>query len=511
MAVHVFFIASGSINLNKNLAEDLEFDTMTDNIVENSLPDYQKYQEHHIHHWEQIAERNNQWNTCNRYYHKRLQDVVKFVVPPAQRVIEIGCGTGDLLASLQPSYGVGIDFSEGMIKEARKKYPDLHFLHVDAHELDLNEKFDVIILSDVVNELWDVQSVFHKISEITTPQSRIVINFYSRLWELPLGFVRKIGLAKPMLLQNWLTVEDISGLLALADFEVIRHWEEIIWPVRTPVIDSLMNRFLAKIWPFRIFALTHFLVAKPCASVSAAHELPKVSVVVPARNEAGNIERIMESVPDMGAQTELVFVEGGSTDDTYDVIEKAIKKNPHRVAKLLRQTGKGKGDAVRLGFNHADGDILMILDADLTVPPKDLPRFYEALHTGKAEFVNGVRLVYPMEKEAMRFFNLLGNKFFSLVFSWLLGQPIKDTLCGTKVLWKKDYERIAENRSYFGEFDPFGDFDLLFGAAKLNLKMIEIPIRYRERTYGTTNISRWKHGLLLLRMVFFALKRIKFI
>jgi glycosyltransferase involved in cell wall biosynthesis len=166
---------------------------------------------------------------------------------------------------------------------------------------------------------------------------------------------------------------------------------------------------------------------------------------------------------------------------------------------------------VRLGFQHAQGDILMILDADLTVPPEDLPRFYNALYKGRAEFINGVRLVYPMEKEAMRFLNLLGNKFFSLVFSWLLGQPIKDTLCGTKALWKTDYERIAANRSYFGDFDPFGDFDLLFGAAKLNLKIIEVPIRYRERTYGTTNISRWKHGWLLLRMVFFALRRIKFV
>lgn len=212
----------------------------------------------------------------------------------------------------------------------------------------------------------------------------------------------------------------------------------------------------------------------------------------------------------MGSETELIFVEGGSTDDTYEVIEKAISDHPHRASKLLKQTGKGKGDAVRLGFQNAQGDILMILDADLTVPPEDLPRFYDAIHSGKAEFVNGVRLVYPMEKEAMRFLNLVGNKFFSLVFSWLLGQPIKDTLCGTKVLWKRDYERIAANRSYFGDFDPFGDFDLLFGAAKLNLKIVEVPVRYRERIYGTTNISRWKHGWLLLKMVFFALRKIKF-
>jgi SAM-dependent methyltransferase len=472
---------------------------------------YVDYKDRRIAHWDKIAAETVKWNTFNGYYHRRLKEIVQFIIPPGQRVIEIGCGPGDFLASLQPSYGVGVDFSEQMIKRAKTRHRDLHFIQIDAHELDLKDKFDFVILSDVVNELWDVQSVLEKISAFTTPRSRIVINFYSRLWELPLELIRKSGLAKPMLLQNWLTVDDMKGLLSLSDFEVIRHWDEILWPVRTPLIDSLLNRFIVRIWPFQFFALTHFVVAKPLASCSSDEKLPTVSVIIPARNESGNIRKIFAEVPEMGASTELIFVEGGSDDDTYSAIEKAMADNPHRAVKLLRQTGKGKGDAVRLGFQHARGDILMILDADLTVPPEDLPRFCSALGKGNAEFVNGVRLIYPMEKEAMRFLNLLGNKFFSLVFSWLLGQPIKDTLCGTKALWKKDYERIAANRSYFGDFDPFGDFDLLFGAAKLNLKIMEVPVRYRERTYGTTNISRWRHGWLLLRMVYFALRRIKFV
>jgi glycosyltransferase involved in cell wall biosynthesis len=213
----------------------------------------------------------------------------------------------------------------------------------------------------------------------------------------------------------------------------------------------------------------------------------------------------------MGRGTELVFVEGHSTDDTYVTIEREIACRPDRQCQLLRQTGKGKGDAVRLGFEPARGDVLMILDADLTVAPEDLPRFLDALCSGKGEFINGVRLVYPMQKQAMRFFNLLGNKFFSLAFSWLLGQSIKDTLCGTKVVSAADYQRIAAQRAYFGDFDPFGDFDLLFGAARLNLKIVDLPIRYRERTYGTTNIQRWRHGWLLLQMVLFAARRIKFI
>jgi len=472
---------------------------------------YKNYQNKRINHWDQIAGGSEDGEGCGGYYHKRLQDVLQFIVPSGQRIIEIGCGRGDLLASLKPSYGVGVDFSNEMIKHAKNRYPDLHFIQADAHKLDPKTKFDFVILSDLVNDLWDVQSVLQNIRSFTTPKSRIIITSYSRLWELPFSVFRKLRLAKPALFQNWLTVEDIAGLLSLADLEVIRQWDEMIWPLRTPIIDTILNRFVTKIWPFKIFALTHIIVAKPCANNAELPSAPKVSVIVPARNEEGNIVRIFASVPEMGGGTELIFVEGHSTDDTYSTIESAIKANPHRPSQLLRQEGKGKGDAVRLGFKHANGDILMILDADLTVPPEDLPRFYEVLASGKAEFVNGVRLVYPMEKEAMRFFNILGNKFFSLAFSWLLGQPIKDTLCGTKVLWKADYERIAVSRSYFGDFDPFGDFDLLFGAAKLNLKISEVPIRYRERTYGTTNIQRWKHGWLLLRMVCFAAGKIKFV
>jgi glycosyltransferase involved in cell wall biosynthesis len=259
-------------------------------------------------------------------------------------------------------------------------------------------------------------------------------------------------------------------------------------------LGGFANRFLVRIWPFRELALSNFIVARPAPERASE---AKVSVVIAARNEAGNIKAIFERTPKMGHETEIIFVEGHSKDDTYTAIEREMAAHPATASLLLKQPGIGKADAIRAGFDRATGDILMILDADLV--------------SGKGEFINGVRLVYPMEQEAMRTLNFIGNKFFSLAFSWLLGQPIKDTLCGTKVLWKRDYEQITANRSYFGDFDPFGDFDLIFGAAKLNLKIVDLPIRYRERTYGTTNISRWKHGLLLLRMVAFAARRIKFI
>ncbi len=370
------------------------------------------------------------------------------------------------------------------------------------------ESFDFIVLSDIVNDLWDVQAALEKVRSCCVPNTRIVFNFFSHLWERPLALAQWLGIATPTLPQNWLTAGDLENLLRLSGYEPFRAWPEVIAPLPFPGA-GIANRIFAKIAPFRWFAMTNFLIARPAPTQSP--HAPLVSVVVAARNESGHIDELMARIPEMGGGTEIVFVEGRSTDDTYEVIARTIAANPQRNCKLLKQSGKGKGDAVRAGFAATTGDILMILDADITVPPEDLQRFYEVLVSGRGEFGNGVRLVYPMQDQAMRFANLVGNKFFAWAFSWLLGQPIRDTLCGTKVLWKADYERIAANRNYFGEFDPFGDFDLLFGAAKLNLKILEVPIRYRARRYGETNISRWRHGVLLLRMVIFAARRIKFV
>jgi hypothetical protein len=462
-------------------------------------------------HWDAVARKGDTWTSWGAYYHRRIKQLYEFLVAPGQRVLEIGCAMGDLLAAVKPALGIGIDCSGEMVKRAARRHGHLHFLQGDAHNLPLKQTFDVVIFSDVLNDLWDVQEVFEEIASLCTNRTRIVINTYSRLWELPLALAQRLDLATPTLGQNWLTVEDIAGLLSLAYFDVIRHWSEILWPLETPVLAQIFNRFLGKIWLFKYFNLTNFIIARPQPTRRPMHTEPLVSVIVPARNEAGNIHHIFASTPEMGSGTELVFVEGHSRDDTYSVIKQQIADHPERRCKLFQQSGVGKGDAVRLGFAEASGDVLMILDADLTVPPEDLPRFYAVLLSGKGDFANGVRLVYPMEDQAMRYLNMVGNKFFSLAFSWLLGQPIKDTLCGTKVLWKVDYEMIAANRSYFGDFDPFGDFDLLFGAARLNHKIAEVPVRYRERKYGSTNIQRWKHGWLLLRMVFFAAGRIKFV
>ena len=344
-----------------------------------------------------------------------------------------------------------------------------------------------------------------------TPSTRVIITYYSNLWRPVLRVATALGLRSETPEENWIAPEDLRNLLLLAGYELVREESKLLIPIYIPLLSYLANRFLAPLPGFRLFNLLNIAVAR-LTGLAVSDRPLSVSVVIPARNEAGNIEAAILRTPAMGPDDELIFIEGNSTDNTWETIcQMQQKYQSIRTIRIDRQEGKGKGDAVRKGFALAQREILMILDADLTVPPEELPRFYDALVSRKGEFINGSRLVYPMEKQAMQFLNLLGNKFFAAMFSFVLGQRFKDTLCGTKVLSRENYQRLALHRKYFGEFDPFGDFDLIFGAARMALRIVEVPVHYRERTYGSTNIHRWKHGVILLRMLAFAAARIKFI
>jgi SAM-dependent methyltransferase len=436
-----------------------------------------------------------------------LERYFSLIIPEGKRVIEIGCGSGNLLNAVKPKYGVGIDFAPEVIEIAQSKYPYLHFKVDDVEELQTEEVFDYIILSDLLSCLWDAQKAIHNIRKLCHPQTRIVISQYNFLWEPVIKFLEWIGLKQKQPIANWLSIKDTEGLLLLEGFQTIRMEKKILLPVYIPLLHWILNGFIANLPGFSHLGLISLHVSRP---VSNEERPSSISIIIPARNERGNIENAIKRTPYFGTHQEFIFIEGNSSDNTYEEILRVQAAYPDKDIKVMKQTGKGKGNAVREAFDTATGDVLMILDADLTMPPEELPKFYDALRYNKGEFINGCRLVYPMEKNAMRFLNLLGNKFFGWFFSYLLGQRLKDTLCGTKVLFKQDYETIKANRSYFGNFDPFGDFDLLFGAAKQNLKIIEVIIRYRDREYGSTQISRFKHGLLLLKMSFFAARKIKF-
>ena len=458
-------------------------------------------------HYDRLAEKRAEYRQRNAYFYQRLYREYRYLIPPGKRVLEVGCGTGHLLEAVEPSYGLGIDVSPKMVETAQGTFPGLNFFAGEIQDYPENETFDYIILSGLVGELEDIQGFLSDLQRFCHSGTRVIIEYYSCLWQYLLKIGEATGMKMPQQLQNWVTYHDLLNFLSLTGYEAVKCERSILFPLKIWVLSGFINKFVARLPILNALTLTHMIIARP---VTAQARDFSVSILVPCRNEKGNIESAITRTPEFGTHQEFLFVEGGSKDGTYEEVERVMAAYPDKDIKLFQQEGKGKGDAVRMGFDRANGEVLMILDADLTMPPEDLPKFYDALCYGRGEFINGCRLVYPMESQAMRFLNLLANKFFGVFFSWLLGQRFKDTLCGTKVLLKRDYDQIVANRAYFGDFDPFGDFDLIFGATKLNLKVIEVPIRYRDRVYGTTQIQRFRHGILLFRMCCYAMRKIKF-
>ncbi len=450
------------------------------------------------------------WLNRARFFHDEDLRYLKFLIPENTRVLDLGCGTGHLLAALKPSFGVGADFSAGMIDEARKHHPDLQFFVGDIEDPEfirsLPGPFDTIVIVDTLGSLEDCQAMFDHLHGLCTHGTRLIVVHFSHLWHPALKLAEFLQLRMPQLPQNVLSSGDVQALASLAGFDLVRNEKRLLSPIRALGLGRLANRFLAPLPAIRGLCLRHYSVFR---SPRDPEPVRSASVVIPARNERGNIEAAIKRMPPFTEDLEIIFVEGHSRDGTWEEIQRVIAAYPQYDIKAVRQHGKGKADAVFTGFDLARGDVLMILDADLTMPPEQLPKFWRALRDGRGEFVNGSRLVYPQEQGAMLFLNLIANRTFAILFTWLLGERITDTLCGTKVLRCSDYVRLKQGRVYFGDFDPFGDFDLIFGAVKLNLKVVEIPIRYSNRTYGETQISRFRHGLMLLRMVWFAFKRIK--
>jgi len=457
--------------------------------------------------FEKTASKRDKWKRRNRFYQKNIEKQFAFIIPEGSTVLELGCSTGDLLNVVKPSIGIGVDFSKTAIEIAKKKYPHLDFHVADAIDFKPGISIDYIIISDLITSIWDVQAFFHNIRSYVNPRTKIIISSYNYLWEPVLNLGEFFGLKAKQPLQNWLSIKDIENILHLEGFEIVKVEKKLLFPKFIPLFNLIVNKFLANLPGINSLDLIQFITARPIYSEPKEFS---VTIVVPARNEKGNMENAIKRTPKFGTHQEFIFIEGNSSDGTYEEMLRVQHAYPEVDMKVMKQTGKGKGNAVREAFDVATCDILMILDADLTTPPEDMPKFYEALRNNKGEFINGCRLVYPMEGEAMRFLNYLGNKFFGWFFSFILGQRLKDTLCGTKVLFREDYKKIIANRHYFGDFDPFGDFDLLFGAAKLNLKITEVIVRYRDREYGSTQISRFTHGWLLIKMSLFAARKIKF-
>jgi len=462
-------------------------------------------------HFDAVSETDAGARKVQAGFHAQVAEQLRALIPEGSRVLEAGCGRGTLLRALRPARGVGVDFSEKMLAQARAVDTAgmCEYRLEEACAVSVGETFDYVVLDFLVGYLPDVQACLERMRQVSEPRTRLCITSVNVVWTPVLGVAQWFGAVTRQPPSNWLSTGDLMNLLELSGWEVVHRSTEQVLPMRVPLLSGFFNRFLVRLPLLRHLGSSLYLVARP--RVELERSKLTVSVIVPARNESGNIRAALERIPVMGAGTEVIFVEGNSKDDTWATIQREVAayRGPLKV-RAMQQPGRGKWDAVRTGFAAATGDVLVIQDADLTAPPEDLPKFFAAIASGAAEFANGSRLVYPMEKQAMRFLNLIGNKFFALALSFVLGQSIKDSLCGTKMLLRKDYERILKRIEELGDFDPFGDFNLLFGAALLKLRIRDVPVRYKDRTYGETNISRFRHGWLLLKMTAFGLLKLKF-
>jgi len=450
--------------------------------------------------FDKLAPSYDQWKAKNDYYYNMMKSFLARMIPPGSRVLDIGCATGQILAAAQPNRGVGVDISGEMVKIASKKYPHYTFIHSSIEELQLDEKFDYIIMVDFIDQVYDVQRIFESLWRFCLPHTRIILTTVNPYWEPFLYLWERLGWKTPEVPHNFLDKGIITRLADMLDFTVSYSGFMLLMPVRIPLISYLANSVGVRIGGLNRLSFVQYMIIQPTVKNTTSLGLG-CSVIIPCYNEQDNIEEAIKRIPLMGKKTEIVVVNDGSQDQTADKV-RALQKDYPDLRLIDYKPNHGKGYAVRKGFEEATQEILMILDADFSTPPEELPRFFEPLNKGLCQFVNGTRMVYPMEKQAMRFFNLLGNKLFGYIMSFITQQKLTDTLCGTKAFYKFDLKRIK------WALDKWGDFDILFGCAKAGCKFMEVPVHYKTRISGESKMKAFRHGFHLLRACFLGFREL---
>lgn len=441
----------------------------------------------------------DRWRSRNRFYHERKAEYLRFIIPEGESVLLIGCEDGALLEALRPSRGLGVDHRPEFIALARKRTPQ--FVYALSSDLDwsVRRTFEYIVLNDVACEIEDLFVFLQRVARHCTPTSRVVVVQHNYLWRPLFRLAAWLGLKRPEARQNWLSAGDLRVFLDGAGFETIEVRSKLFCPARLLGLGSAIN-WVAGMLPFvHRLASAELLVARRRDS---ARTLPRksASIVLTTRDERGNIEPLVRAIPRVGTATEIIFVEGHSRDGTRAEIERVIDNHPAKKIRLVIQDGEGQGNAIRKGFSEAEGDVIILLEADQTTAPADVIKAFDIIASGRADYVNGSRFIYPRDKGAMPLFNAIGNWLFAAWFTWFLGQRTSDVLCGLKAIDRRQFQRLEKNWGFLGLFDPFGDFELIFGAARLGLKISEVPTRYGRRSYGRPKTKVFRHGMMLLRM-----------
>ena len=400
----------------------------------------------------------------HRYYHQRVEQTLDFIIPKDKKVLYID--------------------TSGKLKKNNKS----------------NGKYDFIYLNGTLGKSQDLVGLLSNLQKYCHPSTRLLIYQHNHLWQWILTLSEKLGLKRREGVQNWLSVADTSVYLSGCGYEVTRVFRRTICPIFAFGLGPAVNATGVILPFFDFFKLDQFILARPLPELFPGTSPNSLTVCITVRNEKENIEKIVRSLPIVCENQEILFVEGHSTDGTRQEIERVIKKYPSKNVRVIGQPGKGQGDAIRVGFKDAKGEIIILYEGDGTSDPGDLKYFYDSMRQGRFEFIEGSRFVYPLVSEAMPFTNKLGNIFFARWFSFFLGQRTTDVLSGIKAILKRDYDCLYARWGFLGLQDPFGDFELLYGAARMGLKFGEVPMRYYPRVYGVSKSNVIKHGLYLLRM-----------
>ena len=448
--------------------------------------------------YNEVSDKFDFYERFNAYFYRYRRKILRRIIPPHKKILDIGCGGGDNLANLTPSRGLGLDISSHMVHLAKSRHPELEFICKDIDTYSPEEgDWEYLLAINLLLEVPDINLTLNRIHHIMSEETRLVILNHSANWEFLFRIYTFFQKWNKRINQNWLNRRDYENLFNNCGFQVIKKTKALLVPINIPILSNIINWLFHQIPFIRRFGLLDIYTLKKRIPRERLPDF-SVSVIVPCKNESENIPAIIPRMPGMGRFTEIVFVDDLSTDDTHKCMQEQKEKFPDVPVKIVDGSGLGKGAACRKGFEAATGDILMILDADLTVPPEVLPDFFEIIQAGHAEFVNGSRQVYQLEEDSMRMANCIGNGFFAYLFSFLMGFRVNDTLCGTKVFFRKHYPLILESREFFATNDVWGDFDLLFAASRHNLMYTEHPVHYFPRTYGETKMGRRLHNAQIM-------------
>jgi 4-amino-4-deoxy-L-arabinose transferase-like glycosyltransferase/SAM-dependent methyltransferase len=435
----------------------------------------------------------------NRYYHEFLARWCRAMLPPGRKVLDVGCGRGELLAAVEPSHGVGVDLSSAMVARARDDNPSLQFSAQAMEAFEGDGSFDAALCINTLEYMWDVGTVLARVRAALRDNGRLLITTANPVWSPVFKLASRLGLRTPDGPRLFITNLDLVNLLELHGFEVVYERMHLAIPKRIPGISEPVNFLVSRIPGLRLISSMQMVVARKLPSAPRGYS---VSMIIPCHNERDNVDRCVRAIPKLGTSTEAIFVDDGSTDGTAERVRPEL--NPGVDVRVISYpTNRGKGHAVKTGFDAARGDIVMIVDADLTTDPAEFQPLYDAFATGRAEFVNGTRFVYPMAGRAMKWANYMGNRVFTILVSLIMERRVSDTLCGTKAMFRWDYRHMTMGR------DPWGDYDLLFGAAQLRLALREIPVHYQERTGGESKMRPFAHMMNLLRMCWMGFWQVK--